>query len=516
MKLNEVIQPLLENKVSWVKKNLGKKLLDATRNDSTATSHHLVGDALADYDMMQDPDYHREADMSTIDFAISLIIDYFIEIDPTPNNKYLVWIANRYVENDFKLREDHEALHDLLKHFHNFKKYLDKKDINQYKSMAELHDAISGFLEDIPDDEYDAHLKRSNQVEIHIDNEKILLVTPLTEEASKHYGQGTTWCTRFGDHFESYSSEGPLYYLIDKNNGEKYNFHFVSGEFQDASQNGINIGEILDHYDLFDFFEKKGEIDELIRNTPNITREGDQYYLVVDDLSDLAHYVDDSEIRRDFIEDLLSGDSFQYFEIIGHPDELFIIDNTDNKKEYMNKTMELLKSALKTIFGKDFARLFDSDDLHDEEDVFNRLREIIQEEDIPEDILESQSTLDEYITKSDELKDVMMFAYIDAKALANEGSALQILFSSFKEVGINVDEIQWESSGINTHGPQLLKGKVPIDRAIAYQIILEDESELNVEFEQPYYGWDGDVTYESYYEALHNKVHDLPFKVEIK
>ena len=148
---------------------------------------------------------------------------YYDEIVPgsaeiNPNHKYLEWIAKNWdtsgpnEEGDI----DHNLKEILLavSNFDNQSQRLEVKDLNQYKDIDQLFDALKKVGEtarrtvDITDD-----------VEKVYEDNRFVVVSPKTHTASCYYGAGTKWCTASKDttsHFSTYKGNGELYYIIDK------------------------------------------------------------------------------------------------------------------------------------------------------------------------------------------------------------------------------------------------------------------------------------------------------------
>ena len=148
---------------------------------------------------------------------------YYDEIVPgsaeiNPNHKYLEWIAKNWdtsgpnedgdVDNNLK-----EILLAVSK-FDNESQRLEIKDLNQYRDIDQLFDALKKVGEtarrtvDITDD-----------VEKIYEDNRFVVVSPKTHTASCYYGAGTKWCTATKDsdsHFSTYKGNGELYYIIDK------------------------------------------------------------------------------------------------------------------------------------------------------------------------------------------------------------------------------------------------------------------------------------------------------------
>ena len=105
---------------------------------------------------------------------------------------------------------------ELIKDFDRFKESLEEKDINKY-DLVRLHGVIEWHKANSK-----SQLKKqdtSNSQKIYEDS-NILIVKPLTYEASCKYGAGTRWCTTMAgqpSYFNSHTAgEQVLYYVILK------------------------------------------------------------------------------------------------------------------------------------------------------------------------------------------------------------------------------------------------------------------------------------------------------------
>jgi hypothetical protein len=91
-------------------------------------------------------------------------------------------------------------------------------DINQLKSVNELESIVNLVGIKNLSKEY------SKQVHIDLDNEKWLVVRPLTYESSLKYGANTKWCTTTEhnqEYYNKYAKRGVLVYCINKKTGYK-------------------------------------------------------------------------------------------------------------------------------------------------------------------------------------------------------------------------------------------------------------------------------------------------------
>ena len=167
-------------------------------------------------------------------------------MDPTTNKQYMVWLANQYIANKFRL-EDQPRIIDALTNFESIKSRLPEKDIGKY-DLHSLEDTIdralgselgskealsSGTFPVVPDSEilYNGPLGQ--------------LSIPKTKKASCELGTGTKWCTaaKSDNLFTHYDRQGPLYIWRDKD-GSKYQFHFPSTQFMDSRDRRISTETI--------------------------------------------------------------------------------------------------------------------------------------------------------------------------------------------------------------------------------------------------------------------------------
>ena len=148
---------------------------------------------------------------------------YYDEIVPgsaeiNPNHKYLEWIAKNWdtsgpnEEGDI----DHNLKEILLavSKFDNQSHRLEIKDLNQYRDIDQLFDALKKVGETAR-----RTVDITGDVEKIFEDNRFVVVSPKTHNASCYYGSGTKWCTATKDsssHFSNYKGSGELYYIIDK------------------------------------------------------------------------------------------------------------------------------------------------------------------------------------------------------------------------------------------------------------------------------------------------------------
>ena len=154
--------------------------------------------------------------------------------DPTPQKKYLEWMARMYIGGHRNIRQYHEIadFDDLVN-----KKQIENTDINTYKTMEEVSDAIrqaqlrmeqkKAEKKFVIDTEV---LKEIDPADIAYQNKNVVIVKPLTTEKSQLYGRnhrckkddasGATayWCiattTGYNRFLSYFQNSGDTFYFI--------------------------------------------------------------------------------------------------------------------------------------------------------------------------------------------------------------------------------------------------------------------------------------------------------------
>ena len=182
-------------------------------------------------------------------------IDYHTIIHALQDNNDILLPETKWALNLYK-RKSPRFMEDLYKlHNNNGTGYLDifkrakerrmingqQGDINKYRSISELGKFVSELNQEeilgkTKGEVSNAVNSAKDQVKVVFENDRWLIVIPLTYEASCYWGNGTEWCTATRErdtYYKQYSSQGPLYININKQTGEKYQFHFESNSFMD-------------------------------------------------------------------------------------------------------------------------------------------------------------------------------------------------------------------------------------------------------------------------------------------
>lgn len=174
-----------------------------------------------------------------------------IKTDPTYDEqrsqkmgKYGKWLLNQYRQGNLDMN-NLPKVRNTIDFFNRYNRQLEVKDINQYKNIDQVYDNVKNYMEDPSQatSKSDAarKIKETGAEKVYEDNDWLIIV-PKTREAAIYYGKGTKWCTASTggyNYFERYNNEGRLYININKNTGDKYQFHFESNSFMDAEDKPI-------------------------------------------------------------------------------------------------------------------------------------------------------------------------------------------------------------------------------------------------------------------------------------
>jgi len=229
-RLREMIS-LLESKADWVVKNFGEKIAAAAHSDDSEEAKKFKKKRGAD----------GEVDPAMVGEVVKKL--------EAISSKHLVWIGRMYAGKQFKL-EDAERLKGELDNFDKYQKKLEKKDLNAYKSLDELYNALDPVVKAGKAEEEAPKLPdKASDAEFLIRSKNYIALIPKTEEASCKYGAGTRWCTAAtGGHnyFKSYAQRGDLIIIIAKfeEGYRKFQFHFESGSFMNEQDRPADKADV--------------------------------------------------------------------------------------------------------------------------------------------------------------------------------------------------------------------------------------------------------------------------------
>ena len=154
--------------------------------------------------------------------------------DPSKKGKYLDWCVKQ-----LKMKAKMEDMIPTIQAFHDNQQRLQKRDINQYKTLKELENAIKDLPESKTKEK--ARVKSEGAKKLW-ENDTHALFRIETRDACIQYGKGTKWCITMKAHnyWESYKvGNNVFYFLIDKRQSEPEN-------------ENVNFGDVkVKHNDLY-------------------------------------------------------------------------------------------------------------------------------------------------------------------------------------------------------------------------------------------------------------------------
>jgi hypothetical protein len=227
----------MSRRIQYIVDHADDRLLDAALRDARLCSLIIKFDR------------HNASDCHDV---IVTVVTRLATADPTTNHKYLQWLVNKYIQRDFLL-EDAERIAEELRQFERVKPQLAEKDINRYKSVRDLYVAVQQLSSQPAvksnreqERSYEQQLFDSDQAVLIYRSDTMTVVQPLTQEASRHFGRGTRWCTAATttiNHFDSYHNRGPLYIVMGA--AGKFQFHFSSKMFMDSMDTPVDMGTLI-------------------------------------------------------------------------------------------------------------------------------------------------------------------------------------------------------------------------------------------------------------------------------
>ena len=179
-----------------------------------------------------------------------------VEIDPTyqgggEQGSYTHWVLRQFLNDPKVLTEDSEKIQEHLTIFDKIKNRLNKKDINQYGSDADLFEVVSPYMEEDLTSKRQLNREKSQDYETIYQDPSWTIYSPNTWEASVKLGRKSNWCTAADseegeEYFHYYNNQGPLFILINHDyDDEKYQFHFESGQYVDINDREIDLEQFF-------------------------------------------------------------------------------------------------------------------------------------------------------------------------------------------------------------------------------------------------------------------------------
>lgn len=220
-------------------------------------------------------DPERVSDEELADVVLNTIED----TDPTHNKEYAQALANLYSKGGVRFEDLGSTVADYITKFHKLKqKRMIPSPRNDFMRYTDIGDFMS-VVDEYPNPD-EAEQTDKGSAKVYYEDSEIRIIVPEDRTAACYYGQGTRWCTaaRTNNMFDTYSKDGPLYIILPKKpkleRGEKYQFHFESGQYMDAADRPVTLKYIVANYPSLTkaFAEQAKEFGEVDLMTPEAAR----------------------------------------------------------------------------------------------------------------------------------------------------------------------------------------------------------------------------------------------------
>ena len=352
------------------------------------------------------------------------------DADPTTNKEYVEWLCQIWLYGKLKLEDLYKAT-EYLTLYSKVKHKLPGSEKNIYfttqytetytdtfngkteqktrkirkldiSSLQELYGLIKQYEDKPVTNSEKANDAKKDAKKVYEDH-KWIVVVPETEAASCYYGANTQWCTasKNNNYFDHYSKEGPIYINIDKETKEKFQFHLESDQFMDEEDSQINLKDFFYINKNLAIFYRNLWRDKIYKEHGIFQDENKNCYQLVNDYSHFADFISTSNVSSSYINAVLSGDGYEYFET-----------HYDQFEGYM--LYELNKT--------------------NEDQIIEKLKE--------EGVWDDDDDLEDNIKKSDEISDAISNAYSDATQSANESAASNDIINAIKD-HFDFSEMVW-------------------------------------------------------------------------
>lgn len=185
------------------------------------------------------------------------VIEVLSSMDPSKSNKYLPFMIKctaewvEWINNELR-NETFKEMFEVIKDFEDLsqRNLLENKDIYSYESNQDIIEAVKTAKEKITRSEV-----KKKETEVLYEDDRWLVIFPLSTRSSNLYGKATKWCVasedqNYGRYFKQYTENGVLVYLIDKNvkDSEARNNIFSKVAFHNDrnKQDGITLWDVID------------------------------------------------------------------------------------------------------------------------------------------------------------------------------------------------------------------------------------------------------------------------------
>jgi hypothetical protein len=180
------------------------------------------------------------------------IVNHFVKkADPSTNKEHSQWILDQYKKQNIR-QEDAGTIKKNLKDFEKTKPHLEKKDLNQYKHISDLRDAVTPKLtlaKKKENEKKDIKVKANQELEKLYDKDGVEgYKIPNRESSISHYGihgskAKTNWCTAANSSNNMFNHYKGCKYTMHFPNGHVLQFHHQSNQIMDEKDTPVDVDD---------------------------------------------------------------------------------------------------------------------------------------------------------------------------------------------------------------------------------------------------------------------------------
>lgn len=344
---------------------------------------------------------------------------------------------------------------------------------------------IKKFEENTENDSEINFEEHKDEIEKVFETKNWLIIKPKTLEALYYWSQDQGWSDIENDidrkykHYDQ-NNVGDIYININKSNDDRIFFDFHKSDFYGKDEDIVYLKDFFDsNWELLSYY---GEILTGGSSSDGVVvKDSDDYWFVIDDYNNFSKYFKlDRNTRKDLIETVLGGDSFDIFNY-NSSDISLDSYNIDFDKENL-----ILAKVILLIEKQNEDYDYEITDIKDYDDVVD----IVEEYDI------------------DNLKDLLTRCVCEGVELADADAAYDDITNEiYKFFNFEMGSAKWANYKQSKNQKLWIKFKSKDDAYRAKMIILnyDDSYEDDViEYSPPYYGYSGEskVIEERFNEAF--------------
>lgn len=268
--------------------------------------------------------------------------DRIVKEDLTPTKKYLeimlkFWSKKNEQNQDYITSIKHMG--NTIKKFEELLPYIVNKDI--YSSHYYRFSVVEQTVFDAEKIKIDKTFVKEDNVDVIFEDDKTMLLRPLTHIGSLKYGSDAKWCTASKTDkktFNSYFTSGFLFYLIDKTSSKQGNYNKVAFYSDNKSDS------------LFSYYQIYNQADSCV-NIGTLLKNGWEYDTLFNLTAAMRYYaqilIDNENTKKQVKADMSKLENFNFQRFYENLHKLKVINDIESYKNFqpiLDKFVEKIKA----------------------------------------------------------------------------------------------------------------------------------------------------------------------------